>query len=138
MNAIRAFPGRGVLLYGARTLSSDPAFRYVNVRRLLMMIERALRHVTQWAVFECNDFGTRQKLRLAIESFLETIWRRGMLAGARPWEAFQVKCDESNNPSEERYDGRLLAEIAVAPSVPSEFVIIRLRRAAESQDFNVE
>jgi phage tail sheath protein FI len=131
INAIRVFPGRGILLYGARTVSSDPDWRYVNVRRLIMMIEEALDLATQWVVFEPNDAYTRGKVLLAITTFLETLWRAGALTGSQPEQAFFVKCDDDNNPPDQREQGRLHADLGVAPSVPFEFVVLRLGRTAE-------
>jgi uncharacterized protein len=131
INAVRVFPGRGILLYGARTVSSDPDWRYINVRRLIMMIEEALDLATQWVVFEPNGVFTRSKVLLAITTFLETLWRRGALAGRQSEEAFFVKCDEENNPPDQRDQGRLRVDIGVAPSVPYEFVLLRVGRTAE-------
>jgi hypothetical protein len=128
INAIRTVPGRGILIFGARTLSSDPDWRYVNVRRLLMMIEKAIDLSTQWVVFEGNDHQTRAKLRLSLMSFLTALWARGALAGDTAGEAFYVKCDEENNPPAERDKGKLLTEIGVAPAIPSEFVVLRVGR----------
>jgi phage tail sheath protein FI len=128
INAIRALPGRGIRIYGARTLSSDPDWRYLNVRRLLLMIEEAIGIATQWAVFEPNDALTRAKLRLSLTNFLLELWRGGALMGARAEEAFFVRCDESNNPAREREKGNLLAEVGVAPSYPFEFVVLRVGR----------
>jgi phage tail sheath protein FI len=138
INAIRSFPGRGVVLYGARTVSSNPDLRFVNVRRLLMMIERALYLATQWAVFEPNDVYTQHKIRLSIATFLETLWRRGALAGAQADQAFFVKCDEDNNPPTERDQGRLLAEVGVAPTLPGEFIVLRLGIAAEETEIETD
>ncbi len=131
INAIRVFPGRGIHVYGARTVSSDPDWRYINVRRLIMMIEEALDVATQWVVFEPNDFYTRGKVLLAITSFLETLWRSGALAGTHPEQAFFVRCDEDNNPPSERELGRMRVEVGIAPSVPYEFIILRIGRTAE-------
>jgi uncharacterized protein len=128
INAIRALPGRGVRIYGARTLSSDPDWKYLNVRRLLIMIEEAIGMATQWAVFEPNDALTRSKLRLSLTNFLLELWRGGALMGATAQEAFFVRCDESNNPAREREKGHLLAEVGVAPSYPFEFVVLRVGR----------
>jgi phage tail sheath protein FI len=128
INAIRTLPGRGIRIFGARTISSDPDWRYVNVRRLLMMIEKAIDLSTQWAVFEPNDHIVRAKIRLALTSFLLAIWQRGGLVGATAKEAFFVRCDETNNPPEERANGRLIAVVGVAPTVPYEFVILRVGR----------
>lgn len=128
INAIRTLPGRGLRIFGARTLSSDPDWRYINVRRLLMMIEKAIYLSTQWAVFEPNDHLTRAKLRLSLTSFFIALWQQGALMGNGVNEAFQVKCDEDNNPPSERANGRLLAEVLVAPSKPFEFVVLRVGR----------
>jgi hypothetical protein len=132
INCIRAFPGRGLRLYGARTVSSDPSWRYVNVRRLLMMIEQAVEVATQWAVFEPNDFFLRQTLLLAISSFLESLWQGGALAGATADEAFFVKCDNDNNPPGTADLGRLIVDVGVAPSIPAEFVVFRIGRTQDT------
>jgi len=128
INVIRPLPGRGIRIFGARTISSDPSWRYVNVRRLLMMIEEAIDLSTQWAVFEPNDVYTRSKLRLSLISFLIALWQQGALMGGSADEAFFVKCDEENNPPSERDKGRLLAEVGVAPSKPFEFIVLRVGR----------
>ncbi|HKP51323.1 MAG TPA: phage tail sheath C-terminal domain-containing protein [Chloroflexia bacterium] len=128
INVIKALPGRGLRIEGARTVSADPDWRYVNVRRLLMMIEKAIYLCTQWAVFEPNDHITRAKMRLSLTSFLSALWQRGALTGDKLAEAFAVKCDEENNPPHERANGRLLAEVRVAPSRPFEFVVLRVGR----------
>ena len=129
INAIRALPSRGIRIFGARTVSSDPDWRFVNVRRLLMMIEKAVYLSIQWAVFEPNDGATRAKLDLVLTSFLAALWQRGALMGKSTAEAFFVKCTEDNNPSAERSNGRLLAEVGVAPSIPFEFVVLRVGRS---------
>ena len=128
INVLRVLPGRGIRIMGARTVSSDATWRYLNVRRLLMMIARAIYLSTQWAVFEPNDAFTRAKLRLAFTSFLLALWRKGALVGGTAEAAFFVKCDEENNPPYERDRGRLLAEIGVAPAHPFEFVVVRVGR----------
>jgi len=128
INAIRPLAGRGIRILGARTLSSDPDWHYVNVRRLMMMIEKAIDVATQWAVFEPNSTLTRAKLHLALTSFLLALWQRGALMGAAANEAFYVKCDEGNNLPPDRDAGRMLAEVGVAPSRPFEFIILRVGR----------
>jgi phage tail sheath protein FI len=128
INVIRPLPGRGIRIFGARTISSDPDWRYVNIRRLMMMIEKAVYLSTQWAVFEPNDVYTRAKLRLSLTSFLIALWQQGALVGETMQEAFFVKCDEENNPASERANGRLLAEVGVAPSKPFEFIVVRVGR----------
>ena len=128
INVIRPLAGRGIRIFGARTATSDQDWRFVNVRRLLMMIEKAIYVSTQWAVFEPNDIFTRAKLHLSLTSFLLSLWQQGALMGASADEAFFVKCDEENNPETERGNGRLLAEVGIAPSQPFEFVILRVGR----------
>jgi phage tail sheath protein FI len=129
INAIRPLPGRGLRIFGARTVSSDVDWRYVNVRRLMMMIEKAIEAAIQWAVFEPNSTLTRTKLNLTLTNFLLSLWQRGALMGAAAEDAFFVKCDDDNNPPEERDQGRLVAMIGVAPSRPFEFIILRVGRA---------
>jgi uncharacterized protein len=131
INCIRAFPGRGIRVYGARTVSSDPDWRYINVRRLMMMIEAAVDQSTQWAVFEPNDFNLRRSLILSVSGFLETLWRRGALVGESAEEAFYIKCDETNNPPEIVNQGKILTEIGVAPTQPAEFIVFRVGRTLE-------
>ncbi len=128
INVIRPLAGRGIRIFGARTVSSEQDWRFVNVRRLLMMIEKAIYVSTQWAVFEPNDAITRAKLRLSLTSFLLSLWQKGALMGGAANKAFYVKCDDENNPETERGNGRLLAEVGVAPSQPFEFVILRVGR----------
>jgi len=128
INVIRALTGRGLRVFGARTVSSDPDWRYVNVRRLLMMIEKAIDLSIQWAVFEPNNANTRTKIRLTLMSFLMTLWQQGALMGDVMDAAFFVKCDDDNNPPDEVANGRLLVEIGVAPSIPFEFVVLRVGR----------
>ncbi|MBD2207019.1 phage tail sheath family protein [Calothrix sp. FACHB-1219] len=131
VNCVRAFPGRGIRVYGARTISSDPDWRYINVRRLMLQIEEGIDESTQWAVFEPNSFNLRQLIVLGISSFLETFWRQGALVGATPAAAYYVKCDETNNPPEIVNEGKLIVEIGVAPTRPAEFIIFRIGRTVE-------
>jgi uncharacterized protein len=131
INCVRAFPGRGIRVYGARTISSNPDWRYINVRRLMLMIEEAVDESTQWAVFEPHDFMLRRLLVLSISSFLETVWRQGGLVGSTPADAYFIKCDETNNPPAVIDQGKLIAEIGVAPTHPAEFIIFRVGRTVE-------
>jgi len=130
VNVLRAEQGRGVRVLGARTVSSDPDWRFLNVRRLMSMIGKALDVSLQWAVFETNDWRTRTKIQLVIESFLLELWSRGALVGAEPKQAFWVRCDETNNPPDLRAQGRLTVQIGVAPVVPFEFIVLRIGREA--------
>jgi uncharacterized protein len=126
INCIRAFPGRGIRVWGARTLSSDPAWRYLNVRRYFNYLEESILTGTQWVVFEPNDHALWARIRRNISAFLVTEWRNGALFGATAEDAYYVKCDEETNPPESVDLGRVVCEIGVAPVKPAEFVIFRL------------
>lgn len=126
INCIRAFPGRGIRVWGARTLSSDPAWRYLNVRRLFNYLEESILGGTQWAVFEPNDQRLWSTLRRTIAGFLVNEWRKGALFGLTPDEAFYVKCDDETNPAEAIDAGMVQCEIGIAPVKPAEFVVFRL------------
>lgn len=134
INVIRTLQGRGHRILGARTLSSDTDWMYVNVRRLLIMIEKALGLACRWAVFEPNDHRTRAKLHLSITSYLLSLWQQGALAGADPAGAFFVRCSDDNNPAPMRERGQQLAEVGVAPAIPFEFIVVRVGRADNQFD----
>lgn len=136
VNVVRTQPGLGLRVLGARTVSSDPTWRFVNVRRLVMMIMKAINVALQWAVFEPNDHVTRSRIAQSISEFLTALWGRGALVGPDPQQAFVVRCDEVNNPPEARADGRLLAEVAIAPSQPFEFIVLRVGRQGNA--FEIE
>jgi hypothetical protein len=126
INIIRAFPGRGIRLYGARTMSSDTAWRFVNVRRLMSMLESALGQGLQWAVFEPNDLQLQLALRSTITSMLDALWRRGAFVGSTPEAAYSVRCDDATTPPEAKANGQIIVHVLVAPTVPYEFVVLRL------------
>lgn len=126
INCLRAFPGRGLRVWGARTLSSDPAWRYLNVRRLFNYLEESILNGTQWVVFEPNDDALWARIRRTIAAFLVMEWRKGSLFGLTPDEAFYVKCDRETNPAEGIDAGQVICEVGVAPVKPAEFVIFRL------------
>ena len=126
INCVRTFAGRGIRVWGARTLSSDPEWRYVNVRRLFNYLEESILNGTQWVVFEPNDYALWARVRRTITAFLTNEWRKGALFGLTPDEAFYVKCDNETNPPEIVDAGQLVCEIGVAPVKPAEFVIFRL------------
>ena len=128
VNCLRPFPGRGIVVYGARTLSPDSEWQYVNVRRLLLMIRKAVDLSTQWAVFEPHDEVLRQKIVQSVSGFLEDLWTRGMLAGATSEEAFYVKCDATNNPPRAVENGQIMTEVGVAAARPAEFIVFRIGR----------
>lgn len=126
VNCIRAFPGMGIRVWGARTLSSNPAWRYISIRRLFNYIEKSIERGTQWVVFEPNEPRLWGQVRRDVGSFLTMVWRDGALFGGSPSEAFYVKCDAEINPAESRDLGRLVIEIGVSPVKPAEFVIFRI------------
>ncbi len=130
VNCVRAFPGRGIRVWGARTLSSNPSWRYVNVRRLFNYVEKSIEGGTQWVVFEPNDRKLWARVRRDITAFLKNVWRAGALFGGTPAEAFYVKVDDELNPPEVRDLGQLIIEIGLAPVKPAEFVIFRISQWA--------
>ena len=129
INAIRLMNG-GIRIWGARTLSSDPSWRYINVRRLFIMVEASIERATQWVVFEPNDHRLWKRVQRTISSFLTLLWRNGALMGVSPEQAFYVKCDEETNPPEVIDAGQLVVEIGLAPVKPAEFVIFRIGQMA--------
>jgi uncharacterized protein len=130
VNCIRSFAGQGIRVWGARTLSSDPAWKYINVRRLFNYVEKSIEHGTQWVVFEPNDSDLWARVRRDVGAFLTGVWRDGALFGLTAPEAFFVKCDEEVNPADVRDRGQLIIEIGLAPVKPAEFVIFRLSQFA--------
>jgi len=126
VNSIKAFPGRGIRVWGARTLASDAEWRYVNVRRYFNYLEESILQGTQWCVFEPNDERLWGRIRRTIAAFLVNEWRSGALFGSTPGEAFFIKCDGENNTAETIDAGMVVVEIGVAPVKPAEFVIFRL------------
>jgi phage tail sheath protein FI len=130
VNCIRSFPGRGIRVWGARTMSSNGAWRYVNVRRLFIMVEASMEAGLSWVVFEPNDATLWAKVGRDVTSFLRVVWRSGALFGNTPEQAFYVKCDEELNPLEIRDLGQLIIEVGMAPVKPAEFVIFRISQWA--------
>jgi phage tail sheath protein FI len=126
VNVIRQFPGRGILVWGARTMTSDSQWQYVNVRRLLIFLERSVYGGTQWAVFEPNDNPLWTQVTDAIRLFLRVQWRLGALLGDTEERAFFVRCDRTTMTQDDIDNGRLICEIGVAPVCPAEFVIFRI------------
>jgi phage tail sheath protein FI len=131
INCIRAFPGRGIRVWGARTLSSDPEWRYINVRRLFNYVSESIMQGTQWSVFEPNDEKLWIQLRIAASNFLTRTWREGALFGASPDQAFYVKCDAETNPPDVIEAGQVVCEIGIAPVKPAEFVVFRLSQFSD-------
>ena len=126
INALRFFAGRSNRVWGARTMSSDPEWRYVNVRRLFIYLEHSIDTSTQWAVFEPNNERLWRNIRQSVEDFLLVVWRTGALMGTKPDEAFFVRCDRTTMSQNDLDNGRMICEIGVAPTYPAEFVIFRI------------
>ncbi len=129
INVIRDFraDGRGIRVYGGRTMSSDATWLYVNVRRLLLYIEESIDEGTQWVVFEPNDEPLWARVRQSVRNFLLLTWRSGALQGQKEEEAFFVKCDRSTMTQADIDAGRLICQIGVAPVKPAEYVIFRVQ-----------
>jgi phage tail sheath protein FI len=127
IDALRAFAGKGTLVWGARTLDgNDNEWRYIPVRRFFNMVEESVKKSTYWAVFEPNDANTWVKIRGMIENYLIQKWREGALAGATPKEAFFVKCGLGTTmTSQDILEGRMNVEIGMAVVRPAEFIILK-------------
>jgi len=128
VNVIRDFrkSGRGLRVWGARCITSDSDWKYINVRRLFIFIEESIEEGTQWVVFEPNDEPTWARVRRSVTNFLTNVWRDGALQGAKPDEAFFVKCDRTTMTQTDIDNGKLIMEIGIAPVKPAEFVIFRI------------
>ena len=126
VNCLRFFPGRGCRVWGARTAAADPEWKYVNVRRCFIYLEQSIDRGTQWAVFEPNDERLWAGVRASVSDFLHREWTRGALPGAKPEEAFFVRCDRTTMTQDDLDNGRLICLIGVALVKPAEFVIFRI------------
>ena len=132
INCIRPFGTRGIRVWGARTLSSNTDWTYINVRRLFNMVETAIMAGTQYAVFEPNDQQLWEGLKRTVSSFLRGLWRDGALFGATAEQAFYVKCDAETNPPESIDQGKVIVEVGISPVKPAEFVIFRIAQIKET------
>jgi phage tail sheath protein FI len=130
INLIRDMGDRGIRVWGARTVSSDPEWRYINVRRLFLVIEQSILAGTQWCVFEPNDQNLWKKIVRNVRAYLMTVWRSGALFGETPEQAFFVKCDSETNPPELIDMGQVNISIGIAPVKPAEFVIFKIGQLA--------
>lgn len=134
VNCLRFFPGRGYRLWGARTASSDPEWKYIGPRRYFLFLEHSIDRSTQWIVFENNGQQLWANVRETVTSFLYNEWRSGNLLGATPEEAFFVRCDRSTMTQNDLDNGRLICLIGVAVLKPAEFVIFRIgQKTAEAR-----
>ncbi|MCM8596509.1 phage tail sheath subtilisin-like domain-containing protein [Accumulibacter sp.] len=126
VNCLRAFPGRGIRVWGARTLSRDPDWRYISVRRLFLTVGRWIERNMAWAAFEANEPRLWLRIQRELGNYLGGLWRAGALHGGTPAEAFFVRCDAETNPLESRQVGQVVSEIGLAATAPAEFVVVRI------------
>lgn len=131
VNLIRALPGQGIRVWGARTTSSNSLWKYVNVRRLFIYLEESIKAETNWAVFEPNDEMLWSRVGRTIRAFLRDMWRNGALVGSTEDQAFFVNIGRDTMSQNDILNGRLICEIGVAPSRPAEFVIFRITQYME-------
>jgi len=131
VNCLRAFPGRGIRVWGARTLSGDP-WTYVNVRRLFLTAGRWIERTMAGAVFDPHDPRLWARISRELTAYFSDLHQRGALRGGTPQESFYVKCDAETNPPEVRDAGMVVTEIGLAPSLPNEFIVVRIVHGAVS------
>jgi phage tail sheath protein FI len=135
INILKYFPGKGIKIWGARTLSSNPDWRYINVRRTFSVICKSLKQGTQWAVFETNDKNLRKRLVRHVSGFLLDLWMKGYLSGNTAEQGFYVRCDEELNSPEHTDKGMLIFEVGIAITKPTEF--FRISITAEKEGASV-
>lgn len=126
VNLIRNIPGSGIRIWGARTASNNSAFKYVNIRRLLIYVEESIKANTNWVVFEPNDQMLWERVSKSISLFLTQMWRNGMLAGGSEAESYFVDLGPSTMSPDDIRNGRLICNVGVAPVRPAEFIIFRV------------
>ncbi len=126
INCLRVFKGRGIRIWGGRTLSPNPDWQYINVRRLFLTVLRWIERNLEDVVFEPNDFKLWVRIERELTTYLESLLRKGALQGRTPQEAFYIKCDSETNPPEMRDIGTVVTEIGLAPTKPNEFIVVRL------------
>lgn len=126
INCLRVLKGRGIRIWGGRTLSQNPEWQYINVRRLFLTVLRWIESNLEDVVFEPNDFKLWVRIERELTTYLESLLRKGALQGRTPQEAFYIKCDSETNPPEMRDIGTVVTEIGLAPTKPNEFIVVRL------------
>jgi hypothetical protein len=126
INCLRAFPGRGIRVWGARTLSADPNWCYISIRRLFLTLHRWVNLNMAWVNFEPNTMMLWTRIERELSTYLTELWRAGAIKGEKPEQAFYIKCDAETNPPESRDAGQTITEIGLAPSKPAEFVAVRV------------
>lgn len=132
VNAIRVLPGRGIRIFGTRSLSSDPEWRYLTTRRIVDAIEKSLEISLRWMVFEPNNLITRHSVETSANILLDRLFRQGILAGPVARGAYSARCNLDNNDDATRDDGKLIVDIGVAPTKPFEFIFFRLGHEFEA------
>lgn len=130
VNCLRAFPGRGIRVWGARTLSRDPEWKLLNVRRLVLTVSRWIDANMTWAAFEPNVPALWARIQRELETYLTGLWRAGALQGEAVSEAFFVRCDAELNPAATREIGQVVTQIGLAPTVPAEFIVVSVQHRA--------
>jgi phage tail sheath protein FI len=138
INLLRYFPGKGIKIWGARTLSSDPEWRYINVRRTFSAICRSLKNGTQWAIFEPNTKDLRKRLVRQVSGFLLDLWMEGYLAGSTAEQGFYVRCDEELNPPENIDNGIVTIEVGIAITKPTEFFTVSITAEKEGASVYIQ
>lgn len=126
VNCIRSFRSRGIRIWGTRTLSQNPEWRYINIRRLKITVLRWIERNLSDVVFEPNNTDLWSRIARELTVYCESLWEQGAIHGDSPEEAFYVKCDDETNPPEIRNTGQIVTEIGLAPTTPSEFIVISL------------
>ena len=132
VNCIISKPNSGIIVWGARSLSTDPSKRYVSDVRYDIMVRTTVYNGTQWAVFEPNNSELWERLNTSLTSFLDTQWRSGALRGATAEEAYYVKCDSELNDDSTIESGMVVAEIGYAKQKPAEFVVVKIVQKTNS------
>ncbi len=136
VNCIRFFTSGGILVWGARTTTLDASWKYINVRRLFIFVEKSILEGTRWAIFEPNDERLWSRMKMTIDQFLTTVWRSGALMGTTRDEAFFVRCDRTTMTQDDIDNGRLVVLVGIAPVKPAEFVIFRIAQVAKGSDIS--
>lgn len=126
INCLRVLKGRGIRIWGGRTLSQNPDWRYINVRRLFLTVHRWIERNLADVVFEPNDSRLWIRIERELTTYLQSLFQKGALKGNTPQEAFYIKCDGEINPPEMRDAGTVVTEIGLAPTIPNEFIVVRL------------
>ncbi|RQW81322.1 MAG: phage tail sheath family protein [Methanothrix sp.] len=134
VNCIRSFLGRGILVWGARTTSLDSSWKYINVSRLFIFVEKSIKEGIRWAVFEPNNEKLWSRVKQTVDQFLTAVWRTGALMGTTADQAFFVRCDRTTMTQDDIDNGRLVVLVGIAPTKPAEFVVFRIAQVAKGSD----